>query len=194
MNIGLIFGMIVAIFMISLLLVFGFQQITSVSDLQERAEMQRAIKNLRSSVDRVYNLGGESSEKFTLTFPDSVIKVCFMPMYRGMQLSQKEARLRADIVYVLGASSQSYQTASLLVNQRVKNLPGTYGTDKADHNQTLLLFYEAVSVPEWFNVEHMGPTKEGGPYGRPLCVNGREQVWLQREFDENGAWVDVQEA
>lgn len=193
MNIGLIFGMVVAIFTMTLIFVFGFQQLTSVSTIQGEAEIKRTIRNLENSVDRVYSLGGESSDKFTLTFPDSVTYACFMPMYRDMQINQKEARLKADLRYILGSSSDAYRLSQLLTEMRIK--PSQENTAvKVDEGQTLLLFYKATIVPTWYYIEHLGPTKEGGDYsGTPVCVTGRTQIWLQRSFDENGAWVDVRE-
>jgi len=187
MNVGLLFGMVVAIFTIGLLLVFGYQQIANASDVQKQAEFLRTIKNIKASTDRVYNLGGESSEKFTLTFPGTVEKVCFMPIYRRLDVSRKKNMLTADLRAILGYSNQ--QLASMMVAQRIS---GSYGS-MTDKNQTLLIFFTTTSVPEWYYIEHLEPEK-GSSTGTPLCVNGDADVWLRRSFDDNGAWVDVEQA
>jgi hypothetical protein len=194
MNIGLIFGMVVAVFMMSLLFVFGYQQMSTVTTIQGEAEIKRTISNLENAVDRVYSLGGESSDRFRLTFPDSVIQVCFMPAYRGMQISYKESRLKADLRYILDSSGDAYRLSQMLTEMRIKPSQENPAV-KADEGQTLLLFYKATAVPTWYYIKYLEPTKEGGVYsGTPLCVTGRSEVWLQRSFDEDGAWVDVREA
>ncbi|MCD6496333.1 MAG: hypothetical protein J7K54_03620 [Candidatus Aenigmarchaeota archaeon] len=192
MNIGLLFGMVVAIFTIGLLIVFGYQQIGNASDVQKQAQFLQSIKNLQTATDRVYNLGGESSEKLALTFPSSVEKVCFMPMYRDYEISERADRLKADLRTVLGYSSQTTELAEFLLNKRITGVQSNYATDG---KQTLLVFFASTSVPEWYYIEHLEPTKKGGDYhGTPLCVLGDAEIWLRRSFDENGAWVDVEEA
>ena len=191
MNIGLLFGMVVAIFTIGLLIVFGYQQIGSVSDVHKQAQFMQSLKNLQTATDRVYNLGGESSEKLALTFPSSVEKLCFMPMYRDMDAEYKENRLRTDLRTVIGYSRNSQQLAEILVNMRITGRMG----EKTDNGQTLLVFFTTTEVPEWHKISHLEPVKKGGDYaGTPLCVKNDAEIWLRRSFDENGAWVDVEEA
>jgi hypothetical protein len=194
MNVGLIFGMVVAVFMMGLIFVFGFEQLFNVSTIQGEAEIKRTIKNLENAVDRVYSLGGETSDRFTLTFPDSVTYACFMPMYRDMEVTQKEGRLKADLRYILGSSGDAYRLSQLLTEMRIKPSQENPAV-KVDEGQTLLLFYKTTAVPTWYYIEHLEPTKEGRDYsGTPVCVTGRATIWLQRSFDESGAWVDVREA
>jgi hypothetical protein len=194
MNIGLIFGMVVAVFTMSLLFVFGYQQLSTVTTIQGEAEIKRTVSNLENAVDRVYSLGGESSDRFRLTFPDSVTSVCFMPAYRGMQTNVKVVRLRNDLSYILGTSGDTYRLSQLLTEMRIKPSQENPAV-KVDEGQTLLLFYKATIVPTWYYIEHLEPTKEGGDVsGTPVCVTGRSEVWLQRSFDNDGAWIDVREA
>ncbi len=193
MNIGLIFGMVVAIFTMTLLMVFGFQQATNVSEIQGKAEIQRTIKNLRSSVDRVYNLGGESSEKFELTFPSSVIGVCFMPMYRGMSGTQKDGKVKFDVRAALKSNGISTNEAYRMADDvTALRMQPAHGGGFIDNNQTLLLFYLGTSVPEWFYIERLEPTKDS-VMDEPLCVGPLADVWLQRAFDDDGAWVGVED-
>ena len=72
MNIGLIFGMVVAILVMGMIFVFSYQQLNNVTEIQKTAEFRKALSNLGSSVDRIYNQGGESSEKHSLSFPAKV--------------------------------------------------------------------------------------------------------------------------
>ncbi len=197
MNIGLIFGMIVAIFTIMLIFVFGFEQLWNVKTMQEKAEIRRNLGNLENAVDRVYNLAGETSDRLTLTFPDSVVRVCFVPMYRGMDVTQKKGVLEEDVRDMLGSSAGARELAKQVVGERIKPTKENPAID-VDHGQTVLLFYDATDVPEWYYIEHLEPTNIcipcGDSYGNPVCVKGSTTIWLQRSFDESGAWVDVREA
>ena len=84
MNIGLIFGMIVAIIVMVAVFVFGYDYLNNLTRIQNEAEIKKAVDRLTTSVDRVYSLGGESSEKHSMSFPSEVTSVCFFPKYRGM--------------------------------------------------------------------------------------------------------------
>ena len=75
MNIGLVFGIIVAIMVIGLIIIFGYQQRVELQRIQELAQLRKTLVNLETVVDRVHSLGGETAERFTCTFPPSVKKV-----------------------------------------------------------------------------------------------------------------------
>ena len=96
MNIGLIFSMIIAIMMIGIILVFGYNQIVEMQRLQEIASVKRTVDGLETAVDRVYSGSGENSERFQLSFPGSVYKVCFIPGYSGDPASYRGV-LRSDL-------------------------------------------------------------------------------------------------
>jgi hypothetical protein len=194
MNIGLIFGMIVAIMLMGMIIVFGYQQITNMQDLQEQAEIKKAIEGLETAVERVHSLSGETSEPFKLSFPGVVSKVCFVPAYRGDTINTKKSRLATDLRNVIvGSNQDKYQTSALLLAMRISQDPGSYR--EMDKNHTLLVFLEGTVVPMFEYIEHLEPTKKTGPRGpEVLCVSPRSQVWLQRDFDGKGAWVDVEES
>jgi hypothetical protein len=191
MNIGLVFGVVVAIFMMALLLVFGYEQMTNVSDMQSNAETRRAVRLLETSVDRVYGLGGESSEKFSLSFPASVTKVCFVPLLEskrvwrsGRWVTERVPYTESDMTELLedvidGTQREKTQLSLIIINMRKSG------------NETLMIFHESGGAPDLYGIEHLEP---GEKDGEMLCVEPMTTLWLQRKFDENGAWVDVTEA
>jgi len=190
MDVGLIFGMIVAIFIIGLLIVYGYQQITNLQDMQEQANLLKAVDGITAAVDRVYSLGGESSEKFRLSFPGGVSKVCFMPSYRGELASMKEARLRVDLAKVIDAPNErKYEIARLLAEMRFGYQQGS--SAKVDKNYTLLVSFNSGSVPKWYLVPHLGPSRKTVAGEEILCTSPRGEIRLSREFDSAGAWVDA---
>jgi hypothetical protein len=188
MNIGLIFGMIVSIVVIGLLIVFGYDQIANMQQLQQQAELLRSIENFKAAVDRVYSLSGESSEKFTLTFPASVHKVCFLPAYRELPVSTKKGYLSRDLRSIIEDSSIKYELSTMLVSQRIGRAVGSW--QEVDKNQTLLVFFKDSSIPEMHDIPHLEPSLKG--QNEVLCVQPKSKVWLQRAFDDTGAWVDVE--
>jgi hypothetical protein len=190
MNIGLIFGMIITIIIMVAILVFGYVQITSIQRLQQEAEFKRVLKSLADSVDLVYSLSGETSERFTLAFPSNVQKVCFIPFFSieeecryGSCEEYREMYTEYELKYdleevVTGLSSREEdQLVQILINQREGKM------------QPLLVFFTS-GTPEWEGVPHLGPSKADDEV---LCVSPRTQLWLKRHFDDEGAWVDVEE-
>jgi hypothetical protein len=195
MNIGLIFGVIVAMLLMGLIIVFGYQQITNIQRLQEEAEIIKAMEGLQTAVERVHSLSGETSEPFMLSFPGVVRKVCFLPAYRGERISTKKSRLLTDLRSVIdGTSQEKYQVSNNLLNMRMA--PNPQGFGYIDKNLTLLVFMQNKLAPGKFeNIPHLEPTKKTGLTGpEVLCVEPRSRIWLQRRFDETGAWVDVEAA
>jgi len=193
MDTGLIFGMIVAIFLIGLIIVYGYQQIDNMQRMQCFAETKNALASLATATDRIYSLSGETSEKFKLSFPGCIAKVCFMPFYRGTDPEMKSSKLRVDLNRVLaGTPEQKYQMMNLLASMRISPAPmGGY----VDKNQTVLIIYQETIIPDWENVRHLEPTKKSGTSALDiLCVRPNSEVWLRRKFDSQGAWVDVEQA
>ena len=192
MNVGLIFGVIVAMMLMGMIIVFGYQQITNMQLLQEQAIIKKSIEELTTAVERVHSLSGETSEPFTLTFPASVSKVCFLPAYRGERISMKRSRLATDLRNLIGGTAQErYQLSNLLLEMRIAPNPDGFGD--IDKNQTLLVFFQSTIIPIFEQIPHLEPAKKAGLSGpEVLCVEPRIKIWLQRKFDETGAWVDVE--
>jgi len=194
MNIGLLFGMVVAVFFIGILMVFGYQQIGNVTDIQDTAAFKKTIENLETAVDRVYSLGGESSEKFSFSFPTSVQKVCFVPTYRMdsgeriTALSTRTDQMKRELPDILtGSYREKHNLADLLAQMRVKG--------NVDQNQSMLVFHQGTSVPEWVFIDHLKPQNDVYYRNSDItCFSGNEQVWLKRHYDSSGAWVDIEEA
>lgn len=182
MDIGMLFGMIVALLTITLVLVYGYQQISHVSEFQETATELRAVKALETAVDRVYSMGGESSDRVRLMFPGSVDKLCFIPLYSYTQGTRKPYGKTgiARELYGQGIINDK-DIANLVVEAR---MPGTQ-----DKNYTLLIFYKSYEVPKWHYVANLEPgeTKDGF-----ICAYPGDYVWLQRKYDGKGAWVDAE--
>jgi hypothetical protein len=191
MNVGLLFGMVFAIFLIVMIVVFGYQQIQAMQSMQEEAEIKRALQDLETAVDRVHGLSGETSQPFKLSFPGGVTKVCFIPAYRGESIATKKNRLAADLRSVIDGSSQDkLQLSALLVSQRITKNPEGFG--EMDKNMTLLIFFQKTAVPLFKNIPHLEPSRKSGLSGGQIaCTGGLSSIWLERKFDETGAWVDV---
>lgn len=192
MNIGLVFGVIVAMLLMGLIIVFGYQQITNMQLLQEQAQIRKSIEGLKTAVERVHSLSGETSEPFTLTFPGGVSRVCFLPAYRDQRISIKKSRLATDLRNVIeGTSQERFQLSSLLLEMRIAPNPDGFGD--IDKNLTLLVFFQSTPIPMFEQIPHLAPTRKTGPRGpEVLCVEPRSKIWLQRKFDGTGAWVDVE--
>jgi hypothetical protein len=188
MNVGLIFGMIVAILIMGMVITFGYAQITNMLEIQERAEIERNIRVFSEAVERIYSMSGETSEEFTLTFPSGVSKVCFLPAYRGERIAYKKSRLARDLRSVIDSDTKTkYQLASSLLAMRISQVDAT---TEVDNNQTLLIFLKDTAIPLFEHIGHLAPTlKEDSEV---LCVKPPKKVWLQRAFDSQGAWVDVE--
>jgi hypothetical protein len=76
MDVSLIFGIIFTIILISVVLVFGGEQIASLFDLSGEAQVIKSIGNLESKVDEMYRLAENSGEEFRLSFSKDY-KLCF---------------------------------------------------------------------------------------------------------------------
>ena len=59
-----------------------------------------------------------------------------------------------------------------------------------NENPQVLVFYTTTIVPEWHLVPGLGPSRKNGEI---FCVTPGERFWLKRYFDNDGAWVDVEE-
>jgi hypothetical protein len=160
-------------------------------ELQTQAEINNALKDLTDAVDRIHSLSGETSESFKLSFPGEIMKVCFLPAYRGERMLSKKAWLANDLRSIIDETLRTkYQLADALVDMRISQKAGG---GEIDNNQTFVAFRRSSSIPIFEHVPHLGPSKKTGSSGSEvLCVPPGSRVWLQRRFDENGAWVDVE--
>lgn len=182
MNVGVIFGMIIAIIVIASAIIFGYQQLVYVSEVQGIAAINKAINSFEIEVDRIYGMGGETSSEFAFKFPNDISKVCFLPVYRGERTS--EAKIRRHLEEVMQATGrEGDRIAALFAKLRY--------VDGIDNNESLLIFFEDTDVPEFKFVEHLEPSEKNNEV---VCVSGNGRVVLTRRFDLSGAWVDIDKA
>jgi hypothetical protein len=186
MDVGLIFGMIIAIMVITLVFVFGYQQLTGLQDVQNNAQMIKARDSLEVAVDRVYSVGGESSESLRLTFPDTVRTVCFVPLF-DYDYDTKVPYEASELEWHLEDQGLAEESNARVIAQRREAAKRADGTD-----YNVLVFFMESDDPAWYAIEHLEPSEmEDETF---LCAGPKETVWLQRKFDNDGAWVDAEEA
>lgn len=77
MSVGMIFGIIFTIIVISLLLVFGNRAISFIFCYSSDAQVSRTILSLESTVDDLYTLTEGNSNVFNLNIPGGTL-VCFV--------------------------------------------------------------------------------------------------------------------
>jgi len=77
MGIGMVFGIIFAIVVMGMILVFGTDAIISIFCMGSDAQTQKTIKNLQTMVDDLYVLPSGSGDYFTLNLPKDS-KLCFV--------------------------------------------------------------------------------------------------------------------
>jgi hypothetical protein len=77
MSVGMIFGIIFAILVMGMLLIFGSDVITSIFCMGSDAQTQKVIGNLQDFVDELYTLPSGSGDYFTLNLPGDS-KMCFV--------------------------------------------------------------------------------------------------------------------
>ncbi|MFH0956259.1 MAG: hypothetical protein V1813_00190 [Candidatus Aenigmatarchaeota archaeon] len=188
MDVGLIFGMVIAIMVITLVFVFGYQQLTSLQDIQNSAEMIKARQNLEVAVDRVYSEGGESSASLKLGFPPSVARVCFIPLF-DYNYNPKEPYTASDLELQLEDQGLAEGSNAEVIAERRDVAKRADGTD-----YNVLVFFMGFDDPAWYAIEHLEPSiKEDDGDELIFCAAPKETVWLQRKYDSMGAWVDVEE-
>jgi hypothetical protein len=77
MSVGMIFGIIFAILVMGMLLVFGSDVIVIIFCMGSDAQTQKTIQNLQTFVDDLYLLPSGSGDYFTLNIPKDS-KLCFV--------------------------------------------------------------------------------------------------------------------
>jgi len=76
MDAGMVFGIIFTIFVMGIVLVFGWDQIASFFGMSAQAQVLRELKLVEQKVDSVYNMAENSGEPHTLSISSSN-KICF---------------------------------------------------------------------------------------------------------------------
>ncbi len=194
MNIGLIFAMIVAVMMMISVLIFGYDQITKARDLQELAEYERVMKLFKRAAANVYNTGGETSGRFTLSLPSNVERVCFVPLFYMVNEYQN-----GEWVHI-----RTYYERDDFEDEMEDLLDDVLDYDHSDalelssilsdlwvgDNPVALVFFTTTDAPVWYDIPHLEPSKDGNDI---KCALPGDAFWLARHFDDDGAWIDVEE-
>ena len=118
--------------------------------------------------------------------------VCFFPRYYVHPYYGKTSytmmQMRNEIMGIidLGSMIEEQKLADGVASLRMQQKPdGSY----IDNNYTLLIFYTTTSVPEWFYIDNLEPSKIDGSV---VCAGHNDDVWLIRKFDHDGAWVEAE--
>jgi hypothetical protein len=77
MNVGMVFGIILAIIVMSFVIVFGLDQIGNMFCAGSVAQVNKAIMNLEDVVGDIYSAGLGSSDTYLMSIPETA-KVCFV--------------------------------------------------------------------------------------------------------------------
>jgi hypothetical protein len=89
MDAGMVFGIIFTIFVMGIVLVFGWDQILIILGFGEQAQMTNELKSINQKVDQVYNMAENSEKSHTLSISSSS-KICFF------NSSDPSARIYSD--------------------------------------------------------------------------------------------------
>jgi hypothetical protein len=76
MDVSMIFGIIFTVIVISVILVFGGEQVANIFNLGGEAQILKSMDNLQKKVDSIYRLAEGSGSEFTLSFSKDY-KICF---------------------------------------------------------------------------------------------------------------------
>jgi hypothetical protein len=89
MDAGMVFGIIFTIFVMGIILVFGWDQISNFLGFGVKAQISRELESIKQKVDKVYNMAENSEESHTLSI-SSPNKICFF------NSSNPSARIYSD--------------------------------------------------------------------------------------------------
>ena len=126
MDTGLVFGIIFAIIVIGLLLVFGMGQIADIFCVTNTAQVQKAVKDLEQATEDVYNLGQGSSMPFKISLPRNA-RLCFVDyenpepqkwhpepdLYDIVKSQINASRANLWIIYGCGSHKHTYRISYL---------------------------------------------------------------------------------
>ena len=133
MDTGLVFGIIFAIIIIGLLLVFGMEQIVNIFCITNTAQTNKAVKDMENAVDNVFNLGQGSAMPFQVSIPRNA-RICFVDpdnpirmnnwnpstdpdMYRIIMYRINASRSNMWITYGCGTNRNEYRVSHLRVSE-----------------------------------------------------------------------------
>lgn len=123
MDTGLVFGIIFAIIIMALLLVFGMEQIVNIFCVGNIAQADKSVKDLENTVENVYNLAEGSAMPFRVAIPKNS-KLCLInyndpaPMnswnpdpdlYNSIKYSIENRRYNVWIRYGCGTEEIGYR-------------------------------------------------------------------------------------
>jgi hypothetical protein len=77
MGVGMVFGIIFAIVVIGMIMIFGSDAINSIFCMGNDAQMQKTIKNMQNFVDELYTHPSGSGDYFIVNIPGG-FWLCFM--------------------------------------------------------------------------------------------------------------------
>jgi len=131
MDTGLVFGIIFAIIIIALLLVFGLEQIVNVFCVSNIAQADKAVKDLENAVENVYNLAEGSAMPFRVAIPRNA-RICLInhedpsPMnswnpdpnlYESIKYTIESKNQNVWIIYGCGTSDTGYRIRYLKLTE-----------------------------------------------------------------------------
>ena len=155
MDTGLVFGIIFAIIIIALLLVFGIEQIVNIFCMGNIAQADKSVKDLENEVESVYNLAEGSARTFTVRIPGNA-RICLVnpddpsPMnswapdpdlYESIKYSIESKQQNVWIKYGCGTSDDGYRIRYLQVSE---NFCAGSGTELYVENRG---YYVAIERP-----------------------------------------------
>jgi hypothetical protein len=123
MNTGLVFGIIFAIIIIAMLLVFGLEQIVNIFCISNIAQTDKAAKDLEHEVENVYNLAEGSMVPFKVAIPRNA-KLCLIDpddpspqnswvphpdLYDSMKYEIENKRYNVWLIYGCGTNDKGYK-------------------------------------------------------------------------------------
>ena len=77
MNVGMVLGIVFALFIMAFVLVFGTNVVTNIFSMGSQAQVQKAIKNLEKETEDLYYMARGSDTFYKMNIPESY-RVCFV--------------------------------------------------------------------------------------------------------------------
>jgi len=167
-NVGMVFVIIFTIITIAFLLTFGIERIGSIFDIGSRAKVQKAVDDLKKTVNEVYEMAEGSSREYQLHIPKSS-KVCFI------NPENPEKKL-----YYGSLSWKSWNPKSIVISSMIKNPNDPY------YFSNIWIYYDADSIGEGYKIKHLYPRPEGDGNGNFCAVSG-----VTLYIENKGTYVEI---
>jgi hypothetical protein len=167
-NVGMVFVIIFTVITIAFLLAFGIGQIGSVFNMGGRAQVQKAVDDLKKNVFEIYEMAEGSSKEYRLQIPKSS-KVCFV------NPEKPEKKL-----YPGSLSWKNWNPKSIVIKSMIKN------PNDPNYLSNIWIYYDADSTGEGYKIEHLYPKPEADGNGNFCAVTG---VILY--IENKGTYVEV---